>query len=281
MRAQYKPYKNLDRGQVIVSIPELIEACSHKVGYRVEKPTKSQMFNILEWLRNVDEAPDEGYDSKPMIETTKTTKGLVVTICNYNVYQDPSNYEQNAENDNENDTNDTMPKRQADTINKKVNKELRTKELKTVVVEEAPQNDLSAVFLFYEQNGFGTIGSYISEKIIAWCDDLSEELVLESLKQSVENGKKFWSYTEAILKNWFDKKITTVEQAHAAQLEHKEKTSQSKNYPRRRTGRQEQLPEWFEQKENQKPVADSAVDEVDEARRKRLEAIQQKYKQGG
>ncbi|MEK3887753.1 DnaD domain-containing protein [Bacillus sp. FSL K6-3431] len=277
MRAQYKPYKNLDRGQVIVSIPELIEACSHKVGYRVEKPTKSQMFNILEWLRNVDEEPDEGYDSKPMIETTKTTKGLVVTICNYNVYQDPSNYEQNAEND----TNDTMPKRQADTINKKVNKELRTKGLKTVVVEEAPQNDLSAVFLFYEQNGFGTIDSYISEKIIAWCDDLSEELVLESLKQSVENGKKFWSYTEAILKNWFDKKITTLEQAHAAQLEHKEKASQSKNYPRRRTGRQEQLAEWFEQKENQKSVADPAVDEVDEARRKRLEAIQQKYRQGG
>ncbi|MBE1554773.1 hypothetical protein [Sporosarcina limicola] len=138
MKAQYKPYKDLERGQLIVSIPEIIEACSYKVGYRTEKPTKSQIFNILEWLRNSDEASNEGYAKETMIDTTKTTRGIVVNISNYNVYQDPKSYEQNDEWNDEESTNDTMPKRQANTINKKVKKELRTKEVitKEVITKE-------------------------------------------------------------------------------------------------------------------------------------------------
>lgn len=128
MRAQFKPYKDLDRGELVVSIPELIEACSYKVGYRTEKPTKSQIFNILEWLRNSDEASDEGYSNETMIETTKTTRGMVVKVLNYNVYQDSKNYEHNAEQNDEKPTNDTMPKRQADTINKNDKKDIRIKE---------------------------------------------------------------------------------------------------------------------------------------------------------
>lgn len=129
LKAQFKPYKNLERGQLVVSIPEIIEACSYKVGYRTEKPTKSQIFNILEWLRNSNEASDEGYTNETMIETMKTTRGMVVNVSNYNVYQDPKSYEQNDEWSVEESTNNTMPKRQADTINKNVKKELRTKEV--------------------------------------------------------------------------------------------------------------------------------------------------------
>ncbi|MFT4416536.1 DnaD domain protein [Fredinandcohnia humi] len=49
-------------------------------------------------------------------------------------------------------------------------------------------------FQFFEQNGFGVIGGFMSEKITAWCTDLSDELVIEAMKLAVENGSKKWSY---------------------------------------------------------------------------------------
>ena len=96
-KAQHKPYNNLERGQAFVSIPELIEVCSYKVGYRTEKPTKKQIYGILEWLRNPNEGVNDGNCEGNMIETTKVTHGMLVEVNNYNVYQDPKNYEGNNE----------------------------------------------------------------------------------------------------------------------------------------------------------------------------------------
>lgn len=135
-KARHRTEKNYQRGELLISIPEIQEACSHKVGYRVEKPTKTQIFNILEWLRRNDEGTHEGgYERNdeddtngPMITTTKTTRGLSVKVHKYNVYQDPKNYERNDERNDESNTNGTtggttnrtMTERQADTIHKNV-----------------------------------------------------------------------------------------------------------------------------------------------------------------
>ncbi|WP_407270008.1 DNA replication protein DnaD [Radiobacillus sp. PE A8.2] len=102
-KAQHKPYKNLKRGQAFVTIQELIEVCSYKVGFRIEKPSKKQIYGILQWLRNPDERVNEGYDEGDMIVTTKVTHGMLVEVCNYAFYQDPKNYE----GYNESATNDT------------------------------------------------------------------------------------------------------------------------------------------------------------------------------
>lgn len=135
-RAQYKPYKGLERGEVLITIPELMDACSWKVGYRTEKPSKSQIFNILEWLRNSHQGECEDDTSEAMISTTKTTRGIIVRVLNYNVYQDPQNYEHNNEPNYENHKKTTRPERQADTINKK---EKKDKELNNKNIKENPQ----------------------------------------------------------------------------------------------------------------------------------------------
>lgn len=140
-RAQYKSFRGLERGETIVTIPELIEACSWKVGYRIEKPTKSQIFNILEWLRNSHEDEYEGVTSDAMISTTKTTRGMVVKVLNYDVYQDPTNYEHNKDTNHESNTNTTRPERQADTINKK---EKKDKELNNKNIKDNPQKQVFA-----------------------------------------------------------------------------------------------------------------------------------------
>jgi hypothetical protein len=55
-RAQHGDFKQLKRGQVRTSIPEIMEACSWYSGYGKDKPTKDQINQILQWLRQ----PGEG-----------------------------------------------------------------------------------------------------------------------------------------------------------------------------------------------------------------------------
>ncbi|WP_226619843.1 DnaD domain-containing protein [Cytobacillus firmus] len=115
--------------------------------------------------------------------------------------------------------------------------------------EEAPASAVSPS-KFFEENGFGVIGGYIAEKIIQWCEDLSDELVVEAMKIAVESGAKNWRYVEKILINWSNQKIKTVEEANALGLAFKE--SQSKQYTYKNGKgpvRTEQLPDWFDESE--------------------------------
>jgi hypothetical protein len=102
-RAQHKDYKGLKRGQLWTSIPEIQKACSYYIGFRKEIPTKKQIFDVLEWLRNPYEADSKG----TMITTTKGTHGILVNIEKYELYQDIKNYERNDESNNEEPTKGT------------------------------------------------------------------------------------------------------------------------------------------------------------------------------
>jgi len=82
-------------------------------------------------------------------------------------------------------------------------------------------------YTFFEQNGFGTIGGYIAEKINYWCEDLSEELVVEAMKLAVEYGAKRWSYVESILRYWYDKGYETVSDIRAARKAYQERMADS------------------------------------------------------
>ncbi|KZR58336.1 DnaD domain-containing protein [Pseudobacillus badius] len=131
-----------------------------------------------------------------------------------------------------------------------------TTEIKKEVEEETPVHDLvNNPFHFYEQNGFGTIGSHIAEKIAAWCEDLSDELVLYAMTIAVEHGKCTWRYVEAILTDWSQKKLTSVDQVKAAQLAYKQQQSQKRQSNRNRAYgrpiREEVLPRWFVEEKEQ------------------------------
>ncbi|WP_373894428.1 Replication protein O [Virgibacillus sp. CBA3643] len=117
-RAQHADYKGMNRGQLRTSIPEIMEGCSWYVGYRKVKPTKDQVFQVIDWLRKSYEHPDESNNDPTMITTTKATQGLLINICNYSFYQDPKNYESNKETTDENSTKATREQQRSDNINK-------------------------------------------------------------------------------------------------------------------------------------------------------------------
>lgn len=120
LKAQHQEYKNLKRGQLRTSIAEIQDAMSYMVGYRIERPSKKQVWGVLEWLRNPDERDTKGTATEPMIETTKVTHGILVNVVNYNLYQDAKSYEGNTEGNTEGIANGKRTERQGNNINKNV-----------------------------------------------------------------------------------------------------------------------------------------------------------------
>lgn len=113
LRAQYADRNGIKRGQIRTSIPEIQESMTYNVGYRKHRPSKKEIWGILEWLRN----PREGSTKVTMAVTTKVTGGMLITISNYDIYQNPKNYEGNDEGNYEGPTKVTTGEQ---LINKKV-----------------------------------------------------------------------------------------------------------------------------------------------------------------
>lgn len=82
LKANYKDADHLKRGQLLTTIREMRDAMGHKVGFSVKKPTKDEIRDAYMFFRKAE-----------MISTTKTTRGMIITILNYDKYQDPKRYE--------------------------------------------------------------------------------------------------------------------------------------------------------------------------------------------
>ncbi|MDC3418068.1 DnaD domain-containing protein [Aquibacillus salsiterrae] len=79
-----------------------------------------------------------------------------------------------------------------------------------------------SAFSVYEQN-FGILKPILQESLQAWCHDLGDEIVVAAMKQAVKKGGRTYSYVEAILKEWVQANITTLEQAkNYEQQKHKQ-----------------------------------------------------------
>lgn len=78
----HKSNEKYKRGQGFFNLQDIRESLAWYVGYRKMTYTKSQLTKSLRRLR-------EGN----MVATTKATRGFYATICNYEYYQDPKNYE--------------------------------------------------------------------------------------------------------------------------------------------------------------------------------------------
>ena len=74
----------VDRGQCLVSLTLISVRCGHKVGRRPVRPSLSQVSRLL-----------KDFKKSEMIATKNTNSGILVTICNYETYQNPSNYQRN------------------------------------------------------------------------------------------------------------------------------------------------------------------------------------------
>jgi len=99
MQASFKDHGNLKRGQFFTSYKKMQKAMAYKVGYRTIKPTKRE----IEWATKT-------FTNVNAIVTMKVLHGMVITILNYDYYQDMINYK--GFNERYNDcANDVLIKR--------------------------------------------------------------------------------------------------------------------------------------------------------------------------
>lgn len=112
-------------------------------------------------------------------------------------------------------------------------------------------------FEFYENN-FGTLSSFISEKLVAFENEYGSFKLQKALEESVLKDVKKLSYVEAILQNWKDKTWNEI-------LKEQDKIKKSKNS-------RSKTPEWFN-KEIKK-------EEPTEEERKELEEMMKEFKEG-
>lgn len=96
VKANWKDRDKLKRGQFFTTIEEMRQAMSYKIGYRRVTPTKDEIRSAYEALAKAT-----------MITTAKTTRGMIITICNYDYYQNPKNYEAHTETHTETPTKPT------------------------------------------------------------------------------------------------------------------------------------------------------------------------------
>lgn len=81
-RAMWKDGDRLKRGQFVTSISEMQQAMSYRVGWRREVPTKDEIRSAY-----------EAFVRAEMIDTRKATRGMAITVLNYERYQNPESYE--------------------------------------------------------------------------------------------------------------------------------------------------------------------------------------------
>ncbi|MCG3089161.1 DnaD domain-containing protein [Sporosarcina cyprini] len=74
-----------------------------------------------------------------------------------------------------------------------------------------------SAFRFFEENGFGILTPHVADKMGSWIDEVGEDMVLHALEISVENSALRWNYAESILRDWSNKKYTTVADVLAAE----------------------------------------------------------------
>ncbi|WKA46925.1 DnaD domain protein [Geobacillus zalihae] len=157
-----------------------------------------------------------------------------------------------------------------------------TSEIKREDEEDARVRTYKEIVRFCEENGFGVIGDYLREKINAWVDDASDELVLEALKIAVENGAKRWVYVDTILRDWTEKGYRTVDEVRAARLAFREQRMKQRSAPPSSDGgrtmrkpiRTEIVPDWLKMDYSQPEDDDFDVEQA----RRELEERLKKYK---
>jgi len=102
----------LQRGQLVRTLSDIKEGLAWYVGYRKMTYSENQLKHSMKALRTL-----------LMINATKTTRGMLITICNYERFQTPANYESTSESTIEIPTKAPRITFASPTINKNSNKE--------------------------------------------------------------------------------------------------------------------------------------------------------------
>ncbi len=168
----------IKRGQLLRTYKDIREGLAWYIGYRKcmynENQTKKAMKALREYL---------------MITTAKELGGVLITICNYDKYQNPKNYESTNESTNESTTKEPMKNQGIPANNKNVKngKELK-KEKASCPNSKKPELDA-------DKNKNIKVGKYLFSKFDSDMAFLLRELITKNYPDHKQEKKQ-------ILQEW-------------------------------------------------------------------------------
>ncbi|WP_239705750.1 MULTISPECIES: DnaD domain protein [unclassified Mammaliicoccus] len=183
-----------------------------------------------------------------MIVVKKDTKKTLVTIVNYDVYQNV-----NLEKRHRKDSEKTEKEHRKD--REKTQKKTNNNDNK----ENNENNDnkenkkTPSVYDFYQESGFGIINQYTAQDITYYLESFendSDEIVTAALKLALDRNKVNWGYAKAILKDWLKSNLKSISEIRAYEQQKlanfKSRSGQNNNLQSK-----EKTPEWLlRQKQN-------------------------------
>ena len=117
LEANHTPGKSsgrmIERGQCVRSYKDIQEGLCWYKGFHKQMYSTSAIENALKWLKK-----------RKMIYKQSTTRGLIITICNYDLYQNPKHYENHTESYFESHSGATMMPNHKQELKKNKKKEL-------------------------------------------------------------------------------------------------------------------------------------------------------------
>ncbi|GGF17990.1 hypothetical protein GCM10010954_15960 [Halobacillus andaensis] len=78
---------------------------------------------------------------------------------------------------------------------------------------------------FYQRN-IGILSPFIAERITHWCEEMSDELVIEAMQRALKHNKRFFQYCEGILNRWQSLGVKSLHEARSEKLESRSKVRQ-------------------------------------------------------
>lgn len=216
----------LKPGQWIRSYSKLVEDLEYKEGRGYKKPDKSTISRAIERLIGYGVIEVEYPIRISNHATDKTTVSATdsatinATLFTLTKFQSHQGIKDNAKSINATiNATDSATDNATDNANKTI---INKQELiNNYINDDNRQAQISAanVFKFFEENGFGLISGHKAQILNYWIDTLSEELVIEAMKRTVEQNITNLKYVETILKNWHKQGLTTLEAITAADLQ--------------------------------------------------------------
>ena len=181
MRVNHKDGKVFDRGSNFFSYKMIYDDCF----IEDEGIKKTAIDGLIRWLKLTTQ-----------ITTRKTTRGFIITVCNYATYQDFDTYKNDTRNDTRNET-ETKPKRNRnDTINNNENNDNNENKIITGEIE------LKKIPSWLESRAFEVFGNVPLGNLRDWTENYEESWIKEALNKTEAANVKSVNYTTKILQDW-------------------------------------------------------------------------------
>lgn len=160
---------------------------------------------------------------------------------------------------------DPMQERKRTSKEKEQYKEQEQQQEKEKETEE--KIGVGVIFEKYSELGFGSVNGFTAEQINLHLEIFEPEVIIKSLEVASNNNVQKLSYVNAILNNWKNRELTTIEKVEAEEKKKMQEQYQSgpKSYSQKMRERPgEKVPDWMNEKPKNKPKTEKQLQAADD-----------------